>query len=88
MYYNVIFSEYAVKTLKKIDRYQSRLILSWIESNLHGCSNPRIHGKSLAGDKKGHWRYRIGAYRIIAKIDDNKIIIEIINIGHRRDVYK
>lgn len=88
MKYDIKFSDTAVKSLKKIDRYQAKMIISWIEKNLIGCSNPRIHGKALVGDKKGYWRYRVGTYRIIVDIQDNLVMIEIINIAHRRDVYE
>jgi mRNA interferase RelE/StbE len=87
MGYEVLFSGGARKALKKIDRYQSRIIISWIEKNLAGCDNPRLHGKPLFGDKKDFWRYRVGAYRIIANIEDNTVRIEIINVAHRREVY-
>ena len=88
MNYNVQFSERAKKSLKQIDRQQARLIILWIEKNLVDCANPRAHGKALVGDKSGYWRYRVGVYRLIAEIDDEQIKIHIINIAHRRDVYK
>jgi len=87
MFYDVRLSENARKALKKIDRYQASIILSWIEKNLVGCENPRLHGKALEDDKKGYWRYRVGSYRIIALIQDKLVLIEIINIAHRREVY-
>lgn len=87
MCYEVLFSDKTLKSLKQIDRYQAKIIIAWIEKNLVGCSDPRIHGKALAGDKKGYWRYRVGSYRIIADIDDNIIRIDILNVAHRREVY-
>ncbi len=87
MRYEVKFSDKAKKSLKQIDHYQVKIILGWIEKNLEGCDNPRIHGKPLVGDKKGYWRYRVGTYRIIAEILDACVIIEIINVDHRRDIY-
>jgi len=87
MSYTVQFSENARRALKKMDRHQSVIIVSWIEKNLEGCSDPRFHGKALAGDKKEYWRYRVGMYRLIADIQDSRVLIEIINIAHRREVY-
>ena len=87
MKYDVVFSEKALKALKKIDRYQTKIILSWVEKNLAGCSNPRQYGKALVGDKGDYWRYRVGSYRIIADIQDNFVRIELINIAHRREIY-
>ena len=88
MSYDVQLSETARKALKKFDRYQAKIIISWIEKNLLGCSNPRLHGYALVGDKKGYWRYRIGSYRLIADIQDDTVLIEIINVAHRREVYE
>ena len=49
---------------------------------------PQIFGKSLKGNKAGLWRYRIGNYRLICEIIDNKLIILVLTIGHRREIYK
>jgi len=85
--YSVEYSKKAVKVLQKLDRYTASMIYGWIEKNLEGCLDPRLHGKPLVGDKKGYWRYRIGKYRVIADIDDTSIRIYVINIVHRREVY-
>ena len=87
MNYRVVFTAQAKKSLKKFDRHISAKITSWIRHNLEGCSNPRLHGKALSANRSGQWRYRIEDYRLIAEIQDDKIIILIISIGHRRDVY-
>lgn len=76
------------KEFKKLDRYTMKMIKSWIVKNLVGCEDPRTHGKALTANKKGQWRYRIGDYRLICQIDDGKLIILALSIGHRRDVYK
>lgn len=88
MTYKVEFSKQAVKELKKLDRHTAALILGWIRKNLEGCENPRLHGKGLTANRSGEWRYRVGDYRILAKIDDGKITILVLSIGHRRDVYE
>ena len=62
-------------------------IVNWLEKNLEGCENPRLHGKALHGDWYGHWRYRVGEYRIIAKIEDEKIIIFVVKIDKRGEIY-
>ena len=87
MTYEVKISGRALKSLKRIDKFQAKIILSWINKNLSHCENPRSLGKALVGDKKGYWRYRVGSYRIICEIDDFLIRIDIINISHRKDVY-
>ena len=87
MIYKVEFTKRALKDLKKLDRHTAALILGWIRKNLENCENPRSHGKGLTANRSVEWRYRVGDYRILAQIDDNKIIILLLNIGHRRDIY-
>ena len=86
MTYRVEFTERAKKDLKKLDKYTASLILGWVRKNLEGCENPRLHGKGLVANRSGQWRYRIGDYRLLAEINDNKITILVLTIGHRTDV--
>jgi mRNA interferase RelE/StbE len=86
--YSVTYSKNADKELQKLDKHTATIIYGWIDKNLVGCTDPRLHGKALIGDKKGYWRYRIGTYRLIADIQDNIITIEIISVAHRREVYE
>lgn len=65
MKYRIKFSEKALKQLKKLDKHVSSLIIGWLEKNIEGSENPRIHGKGLVENKSGQWRYRIGDYRVI-----------------------
>ncbi len=75
------------KAIKKLDKNTQRMIKAWIDKNLVGCENPRLHGKALIGNRSGQWRYRIGDYRLICEIDDGKLVILALTIGHRREVY-
>ncbi|MBM7709239.1 mRNA-degrading endonuclease RelE of RelBE toxin-antitoxin system [Enterococcus lemanii] len=61
-----------------MDKYQTMLLLSWITKNLEGTDLPRTHGKGLAGNKGGQWRYRIGAYRLLANREDDTITILVL----------
>lgn len=88
MKYKVKFTEAALKELKKLDKHTASLILGWIRKNLEDCENPRAHGKALTANHCGKWRYRVGDYRILAEIQDEEIIILILTVGHRRDIYK
>ena len=87
MSYHVVFSAQAKKALKKLDRHVYATIVAWIRRNLEGCSNPRLHGKGLTANRSGQWRYRVGDYRLIADIQDDIVVILIVTVGHRRDVY-
>lgn len=87
MRYKVEFSKEALKKVKKMDDYTRTLIYNWIEKNIDNTENPSLHGKELKGNLKGKWRYRVGDYRIIAEVQNDKMIILIVNIGHRRNIY-
>ncbi len=87
MKYTVEYTPGALKELKKLDRYMQALIIGWIEKNLVDCEDPRRHGKALTANRTGQWRYRIGDYRLIAEIEDDRVIILILNVGHRREIY-
>ena len=87
MKYSVEYTKTAIKALKKLDKYTQTLILGWIEKNLIGCEDPRAIEKGLTANRSGQWRYRIGDYRLITEIYDDKIVILVLNVGHRRDIY-
>lgn len=76
------------REFKKLDKYTMKMIKAWISKNLVDCENPRSFGKGLTSNRSGQWRYRIGDYRLICKINDNELIILALSIGHRRDVYE
>ena len=75
------------REFEKLDRYTQRIIKGWIEKNLIGEKDPRQHGRGLTANRNGQWRYRIGDYRLICQIDDNRLIILALSVGHRRDIY-
>ncbi|MDD5058432.1 MAG: type II toxin-antitoxin system RelE/ParE family toxin [Sideroxydans sp.] len=86
MGYKVKIKESAKKELAKLDRQvQRRLIAFMLE--IEASDNPRISGIAMQGNMRA-WRYRVGDYRMIAEIQDSIITIEIIKVGHRRDIYR
>lgn len=87
MRYNVVFTDKAKKQLKKIDKHIASLIIGWLEKNIEGCENPRIHGKGLVENKSGQWRYQIGDYRVLCEINNQEIIVLALEVGHRREIY-
>ena len=86
--YDVELSERFKKEFRKLDKYTQKIIRAWINKNLVGCTEPRQHGKGLAANRSGQWRYRIGDYRLICEIKENELIILALTVGHRRDVYE
>lgn len=87
MTYSVVFTGMALKELKKLDRRTAFFITGWVRKNLEGCENPRLRGKALSANRRGQWRYRVGDYRLIAEIQDDKVVVLILTVGHRREVY-
>ena len=88
MRYKVDYDRKAKKQLDKMDSSVSKRIYAWIDEHLEGCEDPTAYGKPLAGKLKGYWSYRVGDYRIIADIQDDKILILITEVGHSREIYK
>ena len=87
MTYHVLFTPAAKKALKKMDRHTAALLLGWIRKNLEGCENPRQHGKGFTANHSGEWRYRVGDYRLIADIQDERVVILMLHVGHSREIY-
>ena len=87
MSYKIEFSADIVKTLRKMDSGERKQILHYVRDVLSVLENPRALGKALTGQWGGFWRYRTGHYRIICKIKDSELIILVLKIAHRREVY-
>jgi mRNA interferase RelE/StbE len=85
--YTVRLSARAKKTLAKLDRHIAKMLTAWMRKNLEGCPDPFAKGKPLTGDRKGTWRYRVGDYRIIAEIHGTSLVILVLAIGNRKDIY-
>ena len=77
----------ARKQLKKMDRFDAKILAAWNKNNLDGCADPRAFGKGLTANRSGEWRYRVGSYRILALIHDDVVTIEVFSIGRRDKVY-
>ena len=87
MIYQIVTTDKFDKSFKKLDKQTQKIIKAWIEKNLVGCENPRIHGKGLTANKRGQWRYRVGDYRILAEIRDNELVLVLVEVGHRSRIY-
>lgn len=86
--YRVELTARARKQLKKMDRFDAKILATWIKNNLDGCADPRAFGKGLTANRSGEWRYRVGSYRILALIRDDVVLIEVFSIGRRDKVYE
>ena len=87
MNWTIDFDAYALKALEKLDKTARNRIERFLD-DLELQGSPRQQGKALTGKYKGLWRYRVGDYRIICDIQDNQLIILVLELGHRKEVYK
>ena len=87
MIYQIVTTDKFDKSFKKLDKQTQKIIKAWIEKNLMGCENPRLHGKGLTANKSGQWRYRVGDYRILAEIREGELVLVLVEVGHRSRIY-
>jgi mRNA interferase RelE/StbE len=78
----------ATKQITKLDVEGQKAILKFLHERLAPAENPRQWGIALQGDKRGLWRYRVGDYRLICDIQDEKVTVLVLELGHRKDVYR
>lgn len=89
MGWTVELSELARKHLRQLDPPEARRILRFLEERIATAADPRLLGQALKGSELGQlWRYRIGDYRVIADIDDGRVTVLVVRIGHRGDIYR
>jgi mRNA interferase RelE/StbE len=86
--WRVEISRSAEKQIQKLDRTAQALIIRFLRERVRAADNPRQWGKPLHGDKGGLWRYRVGDYRLICEIQDERVTVLVIRVGHRKDVYR
>ena len=87
MAWTVEFGAYAEKQLLKLDRSVQERLLDWLADRIEGCKNPRHFGEPLRGDLVGLWRYRVGDYRILCDVQDDRLVVLVLTVGHRREIY-
>lgn len=87
MAWTLSFEPRAKKQLARLSHKNAERIAKGIRE-LANTDNPRLKGRAMAGKYAGHWRYRIGDYRVIARIEDGRMVIVVIAIGHRREIYR
>ena len=85
--WHIEFDPKAEKELAKLGRSEAKIILNYLRNKVLVSPDPRVFGKALIGNKAGLWRYRVGKYRIISKIEDGKFIIFIVRVAKRDKVY-
>lgn len=86
MAWQIEFSRKAEKELSSLDKPQALRILNYLDE-LTGLDDPRRRGKALVADLSGLWRYRVGAWRILCRIEDSRFLVLVVKLGHRSSVY-
>ena len=77
-----------MKELRKLGKQAQREIVDYLDERVAGEGDPRCFGKGLKADLAGLWRYRVGDYRILCQIQDGEMLVLVVAVGHRRDVYR
>jgi mRNA interferase RelE/StbE len=89
MAYNVELSESAERELGKLDPLQAKRILKFLHQRVAKLDDPRSIGEALHGSRLGEfWKYRVGDYRLICKIEDDRLIVLVLRVGHRKEIYR
>lgn len=88
MIWTVEFDDRAAKELRKLDKQTQKEILKYLRERLATDEDPRRFGKSLSQNLTGLWRYRVRDHRIICNIEDGKLLVLVLRLGHRKDIYK
>ena len=82
------FDDRALKELKKLGHPAQKDILTYLDERIAGHDDPRRFGKGLKAGLVGLWRYRVGDYRILCQIKDGELLVLVVAVGHRRQVYE
>ena len=88
MVWTLRISETAKRQLKKLDRSTAQTLLRYLNRVLVEAEHPRQRGKPLTTNLAGLWRYRVGDYRVICDIQDGELVVLVLQIGHRSEVYR
>jgi mRNA interferase RelE/StbE len=89
MAYSVELSESADRELSKLDTQQAKRILKFLHERVAKLDDPRSIGEALHGSRLGEfWKYRVGDYRLISKIEDDRLLVLVLRVGHRREIYR
>lgn len=85
--WKVEYDEKAARELAKLDRQTAKRIKKYLDERIATDDDPRRFGEGLTENLAGLWKYRIGDFRIIAEIQDDRVVVLVIRVGHRRKVY-
>jgi mRNA interferase RelE/StbE len=87
MAWKVELSATARKQLKQLDKPVSNRILKFISERLTKLEDPRQIGARLQGTLSDYWKYRVGDYRVICSLEDDQLVVMVLRVGHRKEIY-
>lgn len=87
MAWSVEYDPRALKDLKKLDRTIQREILDYMDERVAAAEDPRHFGKPLRASKFGLWRYRVRDYRIICELQEKRLVVLVVALGHQSTIY-
>ena len=88
MAWRIEFSADANRQIEKLDRQVAIRIEKFLRNRVAQLENPRSIGKAMQGPRFGElWRYRVGDYRLICQIRDDRVVIIVVALGHRKEIY-
>ena len=88
MAWTIEYDRRVLKELKRLDRQAQQAILDYFDDRIAPTEDPRVFGKLLQASFAGLWRYRIGDYRAICRIEDNRMVVLVVRVAHRSTVYE
>jgi mRNA interferase RelE/StbE len=86
--WKVEWDDRARKELRKLDQPIQKDIMTYMRVRIAGSKDPRLFGEGLVGNKAGLWRYRVRDFRLICKLEDNTLVVFVVSVGHRREIYE
>lgn len=88
MVWTIEYADPAKQQLRKLDRQVARRVLDFMDERVAGLEDPRSAGKALTGPLGAFWRYRVGDCRVICDIQDGALRVLVVQVGHRREIYR
>ena len=86
--WSVEFDPRAIKDLRRLGHVERGRVLRYMTETVAARDDPRSVGKALVGDMPGVWRYRVGDLRILAQIEDDRLVVLVVEVGNRREIYR
>ena len=75
------------RSLRRLDRPDARRVVAYLLEAV-ASGDPRSRGAGMSGDRAGYWRYRIGDYRVVVRLEDNRMVVVALDVGHRSTIYR